>query len=188
MPDIQVQPLGGSGISCREFMEAHSDYLDGLLKASDMRGFDEHAATCRSCGSYDRTLRRGLLLARNLPEIQPSSHFHESLQARLMGLEAEPPRQMMATSATALMVAAVLVLIALTPLMRLVDWQATPVAEVPAVQPAATAVPGAVSGAVLVRTPENSNFSPVVIQPPALQPVPSAPRLIAYPLLQVMDR
>lgn len=190
MPDMQAQPLGRPIRSCPEFLDAHSDYLDGLVPDQEIRWLDAHAASCSSCRSYDSIVRRGLLLARNLPEIEPSSHFHDKLQARIMGLDTELARPMVASGATAVVIAAVLLLIALVPLIRLMD-------DLNAGGPAAASgamprdlgtfsVP--VSGAMLVRAPGNSNFTPVVVQPPALQQAPSAPRLIAYPLLQSTDR
>src|SRR5688572_8334719 len=111
-------------ITCQDLLEGHAEYLDGSLAVREARRFDAHIQVCKSCQRYDRVVRRGLLLARNLPEIEPSEHFHERLQARLMNLEAEPPRQpIVASSATALVVAAVLAVIALTPLLRLMEFE-----------------------------------------------------------------
>ena len=134
-------------------------------------------------------MRRGLLLARNLPEVQPSSHFHENLQARLMGLDAEPARPLVASGATAVVIAAVLLLIALVPLLRFMgDGNASVRSSNLAMPVELAPYQAPFSGAMLVRSAGSVNFSPVVVQPPALQQAPSAPRLIAYPLLQTTDR
>lgn len=173
-------------------MEGHAEYIDGVLPAAQMRSFDGHAASCRSCGHYDRVVRRGLMLARNLPEVQPSPHFHENLQSRLMGVDAEASRSLTANNATVVVIAAVLALVSITPLLKLVPEAKPPVAGV-AVEPIPISpfAPGAlapISGTILVRSAQNANFTPVVVQPPTLQAAPSAPRLISYPLQQTEDR
>src|SRR5688500_16100953 len=132
MPDMQAHSYGLAELNCRDFMEYHAEYIDGIVPAGRARQFDAHATSCRSCGQYDRVIRRGLLLARNLPEIQPSGHFHENLQHRLMGLDAEGPQPIKASNATVVVIAAVLVLVAVTPLMRLVpEERTTPADAVP---------------------------------------------------------
>jgi hypothetical protein len=42
-----------------------------------------HLASCTSCARYDRVVRRGTELARELPEITPSDDFAERLQHRI---------------------------------------------------------------------------------------------------------
>ena len=173
-------------------MEAHAEYVDGVLPMVRMRSFDAHAGSCRGCGDYDRVVRRSLLLARNLPEIQPSAHFHESLQARLMGVDAEASRSMTANNATVVVIAAVLALVAITPLLRLVPEPTQPAPTVVAdpipISPFAPGDLSPVSATILVRSPSNADFTPVIVQPPALQAAPSGPRLISYPLRQAEDR
>ena len=168
-------------------MESHAEYLDGVLPAREARRFDAHSASCRACGQYDRVLRRGLLLARNLPQVQPSAHFHEELQQRLMGLDAEPAHALTANNATIAVIAAVLALVAVTPLL-MPQPRVEPSAAAPSIAPYA---PGDFSQPninVLVQSAGNDNFTPVVVQPPALQGAPRAPRLIAYPVHQTEDR
>ena len=164
----------------------------------EARRFDSHLQSCRNCQRYDRVVRRGLLLARNLPEVQPSEHFHERLQARLMGLDSEPPREpIVANSATVLVIAAVLALIAVTPFLRLVDLglggaeepSTVTSSSVPTFVPVGPAQllptpPSRPTAAVLVRMDQPFYFSPVVISPPAVQTAPSAPRLISYPFVE----
>jgi hypothetical protein len=193
MPERQPHRLGLDGLSCREFLEGHSDYLDDLLVPERARWFDRHAAGCRSCQRYDRIVRQGLLLARNLPEVQPSAHFHEKLQARLMGLESEPPqRPVVANSSTVAVLAAALAVVALTPLLKLVDTTEPAVAApifqtiVPSTQ-SRSLVPRA-AAAVVIAPGETSSFTPVVVQAPVWQDQPSAPRLVAYPMVHTSTR
>ena len=194
MPDMQPQRLGSKEPSCREFLEGHSEYLDQLLAPREAQRFDQHVASCRSCENYDRVTRRGLLLARNLPEIQPSPHFHERLQARLMGLEDEPVvRPVMANSATVVVIAAVLALVALTPLLRMAEVPQTTVGTETLIQnfqPIGSTFPGLNSqmNPSIGATSEIFKFTPIVVQPPVRQTLPSAPRVIVYPVVQTVSR
>jgi hypothetical protein len=193
------QRVAGALVSCRDFLEGHAEYLDGALPDPVAEGFDAHVRSCRGCQRYDHVLRRGLLLARNLPEIQPSAHFHERLQAELMRLDGESiQRPILAGPATVVMIAAVLALIAVTPLIRLSEissentpTQAEPLpfSGAPFGWPAETTWPQTPALLpVLVNALETSTFSPVVVFPPAVQTTPNAPRLIAYPLLETLTR
>ena len=73
----------------------------------------EHMAACARCARHDASVRRSLLLARNLPDIQPSPDFLLRLQARISAgaQPAEPLRRFPATAIAAL--AATLVFAAL---------------------------------------------------------------------------
>lgn len=190
MPEIQPQRVSRSRLSCQEFLEGHSDYLDDLLNPERVRGFDQHVATCKSCERYDRVVRRGLLLARNLSDVQPSAHFHEKLHTRLMGLEDEPARRpVVASSATVAVIAAMLGLIALTPLLKVLD-PASPGtgSSAPAAVTSATPLPELAPTlsppAAGLGTIEFSSFTPLVVQAPVLEGQPTAPRLVTYPMVQ----
>ncbi|HSL69811.1 MAG TPA: zf-HC2 domain-containing protein, partial [Longimicrobiales bacterium] len=194
------QALGRDPLSCREFLERHSEYLDGQLPALATREFDQHVRLCESCSRYDRVLRRGLLLARNLGEVQPSANFQEKLHARLMRLEDEPvQRPIVAGLGTAVVIAAVLALVAITPVLRMIDERATaesaqrsPVVNgatpIPLVVEPLSFPPPQITKAVFVSHSALSTYTPVVIQPPVMQSEASAPRLITYPLQPASER
>ena len=196
---MQPQALGRGPLSCHEFLEGHSDYLDGALPDGIAWRFDEHVSECASCHRFDRVLRRGLLLARNLPEIQPTANFHDKLQTRLMGLEDEPvQRPVIAGTGTAVVIAAVLGIIAFTPfLLEVGTDRAVPhvVAETPqTTQPAPLytndnvfAEPQITAG-VFVTPALQSDYSPVIVQAPAVLGSFNSARVIAYPLLQTSER
>jgi hypothetical protein len=193
MPEMQPRRLGLKGPSCREFLEGHSEYLDQMLTPEEARRFDEHVASCRSCEHYDRITRRGLLLARNLPEIQPSPHFHERLQARLMGLEDRPvARPVVANSATVVVIAAVLALVALTPLLRIAEGPKTPADTgnlIHSFQPLSSEPFSALNSQMnpsIGLASEAFGFTPIVVQPPAAQTLPSSLRTIVYPVVQTV--
>lgn len=194
MPEIQPQRLSRGSLSCREFLEGHSDYVDDVLVPERMRGFDQHVATCKSCERYDRVVRRGLLLARNLSDIQPSPRFHEKLQTRLMGLEDEPARRpVVASSATVAVIAAVLALIALTPLLNLLDSNVGTGSSAPGAQSGAHPIRGPQptmprAASVVVGSVETSSFTPLVVEAPVRAGQPRAPRLVAYPMVQTGTR
>ena len=42
-----------------------------------------HLAECEACARHDTAVRRGMLLLRNLPDIEPSADFRDRLNARL---------------------------------------------------------------------------------------------------------
>jgi anti-sigma factor RsiW len=70
-------------MDCREFGKKHLAFVDDTLSAVDTAGMRRHLEICSRCARHDTRIRRGLLLARNLPIVQPSADFMERLNARL---------------------------------------------------------------------------------------------------------
>ena len=70
-------------MDCREFGKKHLAFVDDTLSAVDTAAVRRHLQVCARCAQLDTRIRRGLLLARNLPVIQPSPDFVERLNARL---------------------------------------------------------------------------------------------------------
>ncbi len=70
-------------MNCREFRRKHDAYIDDTLSGVDLDGMARHRRLCERCSQLDTRVRRALLLARNLPTIQPSADFGARLQARL---------------------------------------------------------------------------------------------------------
>jgi anti-sigma factor RsiW len=117
---VDAHEAGRSGeIVCDEILTLHSDYLDGALAAHEAARVQWHLATCAACARYDRVVRRGLDLVRELPGIQPSDDFQERLQHRIFhvqdGATIAEPRA--AGGAAALAVASVIALLAWSPLL-----------------------------------------------------------------------
>ncbi|HEY2067131.1 MAG TPA: hypothetical protein VGG84_14345 [Gemmatimonadaceae bacterium] len=71
-------------MNCREFRRKHDAYIDDTLSGVELSAMARHRQLCDRCGQLDTRVRRALLLAHNLPSIQPSGLFAERLQARLM--------------------------------------------------------------------------------------------------------
>jgi anti-sigma factor RsiW len=70
-------------MDCREFGKKHVAFVDDTLSAVDTAAMRRHLHVCSRCARHDTRIRRGLLLARNLPVVQPSADFMERLNARL---------------------------------------------------------------------------------------------------------
>ena len=70
-------------MNCREFRRKHDAYVDDTLSGVDFGSMARHRQLCVRCAQLDTRVRRALLVARNLPTIQPSAAFGERLQARL---------------------------------------------------------------------------------------------------------
>ena len=70
-------------MDCREFGKKHLAFVDDTLSAVDTAAMRRHLHVCAPCARLDTRIRRGLLLARNLPVIQPSADFMERLNVRL---------------------------------------------------------------------------------------------------------
>ena len=79
-------------MACKEFIERHSEYLDGMLSADERRRFDAHLARCKSCRRYRRVLARGLAAWRALPPVSTSPDFLPRLQHRLYHVDESSKR------------------------------------------------------------------------------------------------
>ena len=70
-------------MNCREFQRKHGAYIDDTLSGVEFDGMARHRRFCDRCAQHDTRVRRALLVAHNLPTIQPSAGFSARLQARL---------------------------------------------------------------------------------------------------------
>ncbi len=80
-------------MDCRHFRQSHNDFLDHLVTEVRADEMYEHLRTCVRCARFDTAIRRGLLVARNLPPIQPSRNFRPRLEARLREPAVPAPSQ-----------------------------------------------------------------------------------------------
>ena len=78
-----ISPRSSRRMNCREFRRKHDAYIDDTLSGVDIEGMNRHLRLCQQCAALDTRIRRSLLIARNLPTIQPSAAFSERLQMRL---------------------------------------------------------------------------------------------------------
>lgn len=75
-------PLG-----CDELRERHGDYVDGVVAADVQARIEAHLAGCSRCTRYDRVVRQGLQLVRELPQLAPSDDFEQRLQHRIFHVQ-----------------------------------------------------------------------------------------------------
>jgi hypothetical protein len=107
-------------MTCQEFLDGFSSYLDGELESQEVLHWEQHMEQCATCARYDDVMRRGLTLVRELPEIQPSPDFQLRLNRKLWELEMEggpDQRGPGLGTAISLAIAASLALIAWSPLL-----------------------------------------------------------------------
>ena len=77
-------------MDCRAFRNNHVMFVDDVLPSVEMTAMQQHLATCLRCSRHDTSIRRSLLLVRNLPPIEPSPEFMARLNARLEQASALP--------------------------------------------------------------------------------------------------
>jgi anti-sigma factor RsiW len=60
--------MTGNGLTCREFVELVTEYLEGTLPAVERTRFEEHLHTCQSCPQYVEQIRKTIRLTGKLSE------------------------------------------------------------------------------------------------------------------------
>jgi hypothetical protein len=85
-PAIQrICVVSGSGLrrwpmDCVEFLEGYSSFLDGEFDECHCNEYRRHLRSCNDCAEYDRVVRRGLLLVRELDPPNTAPDFMPRLQ------------------------------------------------------------------------------------------------------------
>src|SRR4051812_6743642 len=74
-------------MDCRAFRENHVGFVDDVLPGMDMEAMHRHVQDCVRCARHDLAVRRGLLIVRNLPSIEPSADFMVRLSQRIAELQ-----------------------------------------------------------------------------------------------------
>lgn len=70
-------------MDCKHFRKHHLAYLDDTLAGDLMAQAQRHILVCDRCAAHDTLVRRSLMVARSMPEIEPSAEFQRRLRARL---------------------------------------------------------------------------------------------------------
>jgi anti-sigma factor RsiW len=70
-------------MDCRTFRKQHLAYVDDTLPGVELVAMQRHLLECEPCAHHDALVRKSLLVARNLPTIEPSADFAMRLAARL---------------------------------------------------------------------------------------------------------
>lgn len=74
-------------MECNDFLEGYSAYRDGLVDEAERDAFRAHLEGCESCARYDRVVRKGTEVLRDLPRVDPPSDFLARLQHRIYHIE-----------------------------------------------------------------------------------------------------
>lgn len=117
-------------MDCTEFLDRYSEYDDSLVAADDAERFRAHMTACEGCARYDRVLRKGRMLARQLPRPEPSRDFVPQLHMRLWSERTDAARQ---TSRIPLAVAAlpaVTIVVALAALLAVAPGSEGPAVSI----------------------------------------------------------
>lgn len=165
---------------CKEFLERHTDYRDGLVTSPrELRRFSRHLAHCPSCRRYDVTVREGVQALHAASTIAPSPDFRQRLELRL----AQERRNARPVPARAGISAALLVLAALALLVVEVGRRPR-IERAPALAPVAFPKPVANPGLPFVSFQDprasimNGNPNPygtALVQPAAVHVEPVRP-------------
>ena len=75
-------------LTCREFVELVTDYLEGRLAPADRARFEEHVAICPGCQAYMDQMRETLAALGRLPEERLSPDARDALLGAFRGWRA----------------------------------------------------------------------------------------------------
>jgi hypothetical protein len=100
-------------------MARHSDFMDGMLPTLAAARLRAHVGSCAACARYDRVVRKGIDLVRDLPRLEPTTDFERRLEHRLFHIDDARTLQSTrpAGAAATLVVAAVIAMLAWSPLL-----------------------------------------------------------------------
>ena len=70
-------------MDCRDFQDQHLEFIDDTLAGVELVRMQMHLTECEACARHDATVRRSLMLFRNLPRIEPSENFSTKLDMKL---------------------------------------------------------------------------------------------------------
>lgn len=122
-----------------------------------------HMRACPPCARHDAAIRRSLLLARNLPDIQPSPDFMARLESRLRA-GAQPVGMRRRLPATAF--AAIAATVAFLAFLALELFRPGAPAEIrmpPVIASAPEAVPSVISSALVASLPTGMSVWPAIV-------------------------
>jgi anti-sigma factor RsiW len=70
-------------ITCREFVEEVTNYLEGKLSEAEARWTDEHLAQCAHCRAYIAQMRATIAALRGLCETEVDPELRERILSQL---------------------------------------------------------------------------------------------------------
>lgn len=123
----------------------------------------EHMRVCARCARLDASVRRSLLLARNLPDIQPSPDFMARLEARLRA--GAQPREISRgiSSVTVAVLAATIVVAAVLTFDMFRGGGSDVIRLQPVVATTPDADPSIISSALVAALPTGMSVWPAIV-------------------------
>ena len=169
-------------MTCHDCIARANEFIDETLGSLERARHAAHLERCAGCARYHRVLRKGLRLAQDLGEIQPSDQFAVRLRGRLRGLEDEQASRDRAVLSGASVVIAVAGLVALAAWAPIWQEAAEARASMALVDDAVPGLPpewpsrdwwyGGPGGSVIPVGNRSAAFpgpySPLVVQPPVV--------------------
>lgn len=73
-------------MDCRTFRAQHVGFVDDVLPGIQIVEMHRHVTECASCARHDASIRRSLLVFRNMPMIQCSAGFTERVNDSIRAL------------------------------------------------------------------------------------------------------
>ncbi len=70
-------------MDCKQFKKNHCAFTDDTLAGVELVSMQRHIAECEQCARLDWSVRRSLMVFRNLPSIEPSANFEARLQEKI---------------------------------------------------------------------------------------------------------
>lgn len=150
-------------MDCRRFRNQHSLLVDERCSALEENELREHMRACPRCAGHDAAVRRSLLLARNLPDIQLSPGFTERLESRIRAgaQPAELARPLSLTAYAA--IAATVAFVTLFALEVLRAGAPPAIRMAPVVASAPAADPSVISSAFVASLPTGMSVWPAIV-------------------------
>lgn len=75
---------------CRTFHARHVGFVDDILPGIEIVEMQRHIAECGPCARHDASIRRSLLVFRNMPRIECSPGFTERVNESIQALRSAP--------------------------------------------------------------------------------------------------
>jgi hypothetical protein len=77
-------------MDCRTFHARHVGFVDDVLPGIEIVEMQRHIAECAACARHDASIRRSLLVFRNMPRIECSPGFTQRVNDRIRALNDAP--------------------------------------------------------------------------------------------------
>lgn len=110
-------------MTCREYLALYSELLDEQLDVEQEARCRTHAIECSACARYDRVMRRGLQLVREIPGVTATPEFIRRVELGVFRMAEGRDQRRFAAPGTvlALAIASLVAVAAWSPLIQLAE-------------------------------------------------------------------